>query len=200
MTYIRHRAIMIGVAVLILALAGGTVFAATRQPSGATAISSGPSPTPVVLQSHLAGVGTTEITNEGLAVTLVQIVKHGPRWLFQFQIKNIVNTTLTVRGAGQVHQFIISGVTQAAPYNGVAQLGSPAASEIAANYPDLATTLPSGGAAQGWLAVDTTNLGFTPSELLYRYAAVPATGCTDPTVPSTCQTDTLYQALSWYLI
>ncbi len=203
MIQFRRRLIVIGMVILVLALAGGTTFAASRLSSGtANEPASSIVPTATIVQVHPDGVGTTETTDEGLTVTLTQIVKNGPRWLFHFQLQNIANTTLTVRGTSDVHQFIVSGRTQAAPPNniGVAQLGSPSASEIATNYPDLANTLPAGGTAQGWLAVDTSNLDFTPVEVLYRYAAVPTLGCTDPTVSSTCHTDTLYQALIWYQI
>lgn len=200
MMHIHRRSFVIGLAVLILSLVGGTAFAATQALSGAAVVPSGPDATPTVLQSHPAGVGTTETTDEGLAVTLTQLVKNGPRWLFHFQLKNTVNKALTVRGTSDVHQFVLAGVIQTPPYNAVVSLSSPSATEAAANYPNLVTALPSGETAQGWLAVDTTNLGFTPSEVLYRYGAVPALGCTDPTDSSTCQTDTLYQALIWYLL
>jgi hypothetical protein len=189
--------------VLIFALAGGTVIAATRLESGGASMPSEPFKPPIIMvQGTPAGVGTTETTDEGLTVTLVEIVKQGSRWLFHFQLKNSAQAALTVRGISDVHQFVVAGNTKAAPPNnmGVAPLGSPSVSEVAANYPDLVMTLPSGGTAQGWLAVDTTNLGFLPSELLYRYAAVPTLGCTDPADPSTYHTDMLYQALIWYQI
>ncbi len=201
MVYFHRRSFVIGLAVLILALAGGTVFAATQVFSGvATVPSSLTAATPTIIQGTLPGVGAMETTDEGLTVTLTQLVKNGPRWLFHFQLKNAANTTLTVRGTSDVHQFVLAGVIQTPPYSASVPLSSPSTSEIAANYPDLATILPSGGTAQGWLAVDTTNLGFTPSELLYRYATVQALGCTDPSDPSTCHTDTLYQALTWYFL
>lgn len=203
MIRVSRRSLVIGLVVLILALAGGTAFAAAQQPPAAVTVPSrslATTPTPIVLQvTPPAGVGATKTTGEGLAITLVQIVKNGPRWLFHFQISNRTPTSLTVRGTSDVHQFVISGVIQTPPYHAEIPLGSPSASEIATNYSDLTTTLQSGGTAQGWLAVDTTNLGFTPVQLLYRYAAVPATACTNPADQSTCHPDTLYQALIWSL-
>lgn len=197
MVHTKHRSLVIGLAVLILALAGGTVFAATWQPSGAVTASSSLSTPPQPPE-----VGATQTTDEGLAVTLIQVVKHGSRWLFQFQLRNIAQTALTVRGTGDVHQFVVAGNTGAAPPNniGYAQLGSPSASEAAANYPDLATSLQAGGKANGWLVVDTTNLGFTPTELDYRFGSAPATACGNPADKSTCHPDTLYQSLIWYNI
>jgi hypothetical protein len=201
MIHIRRPLIVIGMVALVLALAGGTAFAAARLSSGVANVPSSPIvPTVTLVQGNYDGVGATETTDEGLTVTLTQLVKNGSRWLFHFQLKNSANTTLTVRGTGAVHQFFIEGMTQAAPPNNIgrAQLSSPSASEIATNYSDLATTLSSGGTAQGWLVVDTAHLDFTPVELVYQYAAVPALGCTNPADPSTCETDTLYQALDWY--
>lgn len=200
MIHIRRLYLVIGLAVLILALAGGATFAATWQISRAASVSA--SPTPIVIHAQPLGVGAAETTDEGLTVTLTQVVKNGPRWLFHLQLKNTVNQALTVRGTSDIHQFVVAGNTQAAPPNNIdiAQLGSPSASEIATNYSDLATTLQAGGTAQGWLAVDTTNLSFTPVQLLYRYRAFPATACTDPSDKSTCHPDTLYQMLAWYPI
>jgi hypothetical protein len=197
MIYIRRRYLVIGLAVLFLALAGGTTFAATHQLSGAAAVPV--SHTPIVIDATPLGVGAAETTDEGLEVTLLQVVKNGPRWLFHIQLRNTVTTTLTIRGTSDIHQFVVAGGTGAAPPNniGVARLGSPAASEIAANHPDLARTLRAGGTAQGWLAIDTTHLGFTPTQLLYRYRAVPTTACANPNDTSTCHPDTLYQALIW---
>jgi hypothetical protein len=195
--FIRRRYLVIGLAALLLALAGGTTFAAT----GLVGIIN---PTPIVTRytPQPSGMGATQTTDEGMAVTLVQIIKNGPRWLFHFKIENTAKTALTIRGTSDVHQFIVSGNRQAAPPNniGIAQLGSPSASEIAMNYSDLATTLPSGGGAEGWLAVDTTNLDFTPTTVLYRYKAVPTTACANLHDQSTCYPDTLYQALIWYPI
>jgi hypothetical protein len=202
MIRVKRRYLVIYLAVLVLALAVGTAYAATQQPSRTVPMSSS-LPTPIVIHSTATppGVGATQTTAEGLAITLVQIVKNGPRWLFQFQIRNTASTTLTIRGTGQEHQFVVSGNTGAAPPNnvGVAQLSSPSASEVAANHPDLASTLQTGGTAQGWLAVDTTNLGFTPIQLLYRDKAVQTTGCTNPEDPSTCQPATLYTGVDWFL-
>ncbi|HEY7357215.1 MAG TPA: hypothetical protein VH590_12135, partial [Ktedonobacterales bacterium] len=131
----------------------------------------------------------------------VQIVKHGPRWLFHFQIRDTASTTLIIRGTGQEHQFVVAGDTQAAPPNnvGVDQLRSPSASEIAANYIDLTRTLQAGVMTQGWLAVDTANLDFTPIQLLYRDTAVQTVGCADPSDQSTCQPATLYTGVDWFL-
>lgn len=203
MIRVRRRYLVICLAVLVLALAGGTAFAATQQPSRTVPTSSGPS-TPIVIYSTAQppGVGATQTTDEGLAITPVQIVKNGPRWLFHFQIRNTAQKNLTIRGTTDEHQFVVSGFTGAAPPNniGVAQLGSPAASEIAANYSDLATSLQAGNTQQGWLAVDTTNLGFTPKELIYRDVAVPTQACTNPADQSTCQPATLYTGFDWYNI
>ena len=200
MIRVHRRTAIISLVVLVAALAGGTALAATQGFPGFSAGASNPdAATPIVIQGQPAGVGTPETTEEGLTVTLAQIVKQGTRWLFHFQIKNTASTALIVRGTSDEHQFVIAGVIQAPPYNKVVQLESPAASEQAASYSDLAAFLQAGGTAQGWLAVDTANLGFTPSQILYRYRAVPALGCTDPTVQSTCHTDTLYAALQWFL-
>lgn len=192
--------LVIGLAILALA-AGGIAFAGTYQPAGNAPAPAGS--TPIVLQGTppANGVGATKTTAEGLAITLVQIVKDGPRWLFHFQIRNTALTALTIRGTGQEHQFVVSGDTGAAPPNniGVAQLSSPSASEIAANYPDLTSTLPAGVMTQGWLAIDTTNLGFTPAQLLYRDVGVSAIGCTNPADQSTCQPTTLYTGVDWFL-
>jgi hypothetical protein len=198
MIHVHRRTVVIGLVVLIVVLAGITSLAVTHAfPYRA----SGPdTTTPVVVQGgQPARVGTTETTDEGLSVTLLQIDKRGTRWLFHFQIKNMAQAALTVRGTSDVHQFVLVGVIQTPPYHVEVQLGSPSASEQIASYADLVTTLPSGGAAQGWLAVDTAKLGTTPVQLLYRYRAVPSLGCTDPADQSTCQTDTLYSALDWHL-
>jgi hypothetical protein len=203
MIRVKRRHLVICLVVLVLALAGGTAFAATQQPSKTVAVSYSPS-TPIVIHSTspIPGVGTTQTTDEGLAITLVRVVKNGPRWLFLFQIKNTAHTTLLVRGTTNEHQFVVAGRTGATPPNniGYAQLGSPSASEIAANYADLATSLQAGSTTNGWLVVDTTNLGFTPTSLQYRDVAIPTQACTSPTDQSTCHPDTLYTGFDWYNI
>ena len=200
MIRIKRRYLVICLAVLALALAVGTAFAATQQPSGAVTVSS----TPIVINSTAQppGVGAMQTTDEGLSITLVQIVKNGPRWLFHLQIKNTATTALTIRGTTDEHQFVVDGRTGAAPPNniGYAQLGSPSASEIAANYSDLATALQASSTTDGWLVVDTTNLGFTPTELIYRDVAVQTISCIDPADQSTCQPATLYTGFTWYNI
>ncbi len=148
-----------------------------------------------------SGIGAMETTEEGLAVTFDRIDKHGARWLFHFKFANVASNGLTVLGADKVYQFVLTGNTKAAPPNniGEVQLGSPSSSEIAAGYPKTATTLRAGEVIQGWLAVDTANLDFTPAQLLYRYKAVSTIGYIDPADPSTCQPETLYAALLWNL-
>jgi len=203
MIRVKRRYLVICLAVLTLALAVGTAFAAAQQPSGAVTGSSAP-PTPIIIQSTATppGVGATQTTDEGLSITLVQIVKNGSRWLFHLQIKNTATTTLTIRGTTDEHQFVVDGKTGAVPPNniGYAQLGSPSASEIAANYSDLATSLQASSTSDGWLVVDTTNLGFKPTELIYRDAAIHTMSCTNPADQSTCQPDTLYTGFTWYNI
>ena len=201
MNRIKHWYPIVSLLALILTLAGDAAFAAARQPSATVPAPAGS--TPIVLQGAppANGIGATKTTNEGLAITLVQIVKNGPRWLFHFQIKNTASTTLTVQGTGPEHQFVVAGDTGAAPPNniGEAQLASPSASEIAANHIDLANTLQAGVMTQGWLAVDTAHLGFTPIQLLYRDTAVQTIGCANPEDQSTCEPATLYTGVDWFL-
>ena len=205
MIHLSRRYAIFGLTVLIAVLVGGAVLAATQKPSASSnePSRSAAQPTGTVIQitGQPAGVGTTETTEEGLTITFVQMVKHGTRWLFHFQIKNTTQKAAIIRGTDDVHQFVVSGNTQVAPPNniGVAQLGTPAASEIAVNHPEVASTLQPGGTTQGWLAVDTMKLDFMPTQLLYRYKAVPTLGCADPADSSTCHIDTLYQALIWGL-
>lgn len=203
MIRVKRRYLMICLAALALALAVGTAFAAAQQPSGAVTRSSSP-PTPIIINSTATppGVGATQTTDAGLSITLVNVVKHGSRWLFHFQIKNIAHNDLTIRGTTNEHQFVVDYGTGAAPPNniGYAQLGSPSASEIAANYSDLASSLHASGTTNGWLVVDTTNLGSTPTELIYREVAIPTIACTNPADQSTCQPTTLYSGITWYNI
>ena len=64
MIRVRRLYLVICLAVLALALAVGTAFAATRQPSGAVTVS----PTPIIIHSTAQppGVGAMQTTDEGL--------------------------------------------------------------------------------------------------------------------------------------
>lgn len=185
-------------ALVALVLVGVFVYATSHQATAASPTNSSSS-APTTLTGTPPGIGANLVTAEGLSVTLERIDKQGTRWLFHFVLRNLnAANDATVIGSGAVHQFAIVGKT--GPTTVVDKvLSTPLASEAAAGYRSLGATLKRGGATDGWLAVDTATLGFTPVQVIYRYHATSTTACKDPAVTSTCYPDTVYSMLIWSL-
>lgn len=184
-------------AVLLLALLSAGVYAATRGQAQ--------SPQAHIDQIKLTYASTGQLvvpepltTPDGLSIQLLAIERQPSRWLFAFAVTNQTDHVVDLLRSGADHRFVLVGAKPAGTPadQGEVSLGRPPASTLA-THPALAATMPGGVTVQGWLAADTTALGYPPQLLLYRYATIHTTRCANPQAWWTCRPADLYSALEW---
>jgi hypothetical protein len=157
--------------------------------------------------------GATLRTPSGLAITLISVEKGKSQWLLHFKIVNTSHGSISARGRDMIapasthvdqsaldRQFVLpimsaSRQVESRPLS----LPNSAESVMHQGLP-ASLTLLGNGKADGWLAVDVSDVDPTmlsQAQVIYDYDPFASKACVNPADQSTCKPETLYHVLIW---
>lgn len=138
-------------------------------------------------------VGSTLVTPDNSAFTLIKSNQSGSHLFLHFHINNKGSKELDLLGKGPLYQIKITANRQSV----LATLPTAAESHL---YPALPTKIASGQTVDGWVSVESASLkGASLATVEYVFDQIATKACTQPNNPSTCKPASLDKSLLWYL-